>query len=156
MKTCIRCGIQQSVSEFWRDSSKPDGLRPYCKSCEREHKQDKNYYKRYYDEHRDSIYAKNAAWHKKNKHYANETTRLWHKIHGKENYRKNKLKIRARIKLCNAVKQGAVLKPSVCSQCGHSGYIEAHHTDYERPLDVIWLCKKCHNKTRRVVSSSGL
>jgi ribosomal protein S27AE len=135
--------------------SKSDGLRPYCKTCERKHKQDKTYYKRYYDENRDRIYAKNAAWHEKNRQYANEKTRLWHKTHGKENYRKNKLKIRARIELYYAVKKGIIQKPLDCSQCGHSGYIEAHHTDYKKPLDVIWLCKKCHNKTRRVLSSSG-
>ena len=57
---------------------------------------------------------------------------------------KNKLKNKSRYTLNNALKRGEILKPSMCEKCGHEGYIEGHHTDYSKPLDVMWLCKACH------------
>jgi hypothetical protein len=33
MKKCKKCGIPKSVSEFWKQSNSPDGLRYYCKKC---------------------------------------------------------------------------------------------------------------------------
>lgn len=46
--------------------------------------------------------------------------------------------------LNKAIKQGEVVKPTSCSFCGRSISIEGHHEDYSKPLDVVWLCKKCH------------
>jgi hypothetical protein len=46
-----------------------------------------------------------------------------------------------------AVKAGLLTKPDRCSQCGRKAdFIEAHHEDYARPLDVVWLCKSCHTQ----------
>jgi ribosomal protein S27AE len=36
-----------------------------------------------------------------------------------------------------------LIRPDTCSKCGESGYIVAHHHDYDKPLDVIWLCLRC-------------
>lgn len=52
-----------------------------------------------------------------------------------------------------AVKKGVLVNPGLCSKCGcentfkdgRSG-IQAHHCDYDKPLDVIWLCQKCHHE----------
>ena len=37
MKLCPNCGVTKPVSEFFRCSSKRDGLRSRCKQCDREH-----------------------------------------------------------------------------------------------------------------------
>lgn len=47
----------------------------------------------------------------------------------------------------HAVRDGRLLKPSACSKCGRSGVrLEGHHDDYSRPLDVVWLCCRCHRR----------
>jgi len=40
-------------------------------------------------------------------------------------------------------KYSGILVPGVCSVCS-SLKVEAHHEDYSKPLEVIWLCKKHH------------
>ena len=50
--------------------------------------------------------------------------------------------------LCNsALKSGKLVRPLRCELCkGKEGGIEAHHVDYGRPLDIVWLCSICHNR----------
>jgi hypothetical protein len=56
------------------------------------------------------------------------------------------------VKLRAAIKRGIVTRPEVCQKCGlipprnAKGYsgIHGHHHDYTKPLDVEWLCAKCH------------
>ena len=43
-----------------------------------------------------------------------------------------------------AIKSGKLIKPDICPKCGSSIDIEHHHEDYSKPLDVVWLCIKCH------------
>ncbi len=54
-----------------------------------------------------------------------------------------------------AVKSGTLVRPSACDDCGASptpnkrGAVQIqahHHNGYENPLDVQWLCPKCHNE----------
>lgn len=52
----------------------------------------------------------------------------------------------ARAALQGAVKAGRIARPSHCPQCGNDKHVEAHHDDYTKPLDVEWLCRKCHRK----------
>lgn len=44
------------------------------------------------------------------------------------------------------VRKGRVIKPTVCSSCGTKGPLDAHHEDYSKPLEVIWLCRPCHKE----------
>lgn len=53
-------------------------------------------------------------------------------------------KLRAQHKVAKALRAGRLIRPSTCSACGEPGLIEAHHDDYDKPLDVIWLCTSCH------------
>lgn len=52
----------------------------------------------------------------------------------------------------NALKNGNLIRPKNCQRCGKidtiasdgRSTIHAHHADYSRPLDVEWICAKCH------------
>lgn len=56
-----------------------------------------------------------------------------------------------------AVAAGRLSRPHVCESCGGDGRayrdgrapIQAHHDDYNRPLDVRWLCQPCHHEWHR-------
>lgn len=44
-----------------------------------------------------------------------------------------------------AIKQGILVRPTTCEECGITGVpIQAAHFNYARPLDVRWLCHRCH------------
>jgi hypothetical protein len=38
-----------------------------------------------------------------------------------------------------------------CADCGGPGE-QMHHDDYDRPLDVTWLCKPCHRERHKVAA----
>lgn len=42
-----------------------------------------------------------------------------------------------------AAKRSGILVREPCFVCGHHKS-EAHHEDYDRPLEVIWLCRMHH------------
>ena len=60
---------------------------------------------------------------------------------------------RANNLLEQAIEDGKISNPRQCEQCGDTRRfadgrtaIQGHHTDYNRPLDVMWLCQKCHHE----------
>lgn len=72
-------------------------------------------------------------------------------IGGREIYRnmtdeQRKLREKARKAIANAVQRKRIIKPEVCNSCGVSCNPEAHHSDYSKPFDVLWVCKKCHHE----------
>lgn len=50
----------------------------------------------------------------------------------------------ARAKVNYAVKVGKLVKPSSCEVCAMERKVEGHHPDYNKPLQVIWVCPPCH------------
>lgn len=54
-----------------------------------------------------------------------------------------KMKIRARELAMIALKKGQI-KRQPCQACGFKFDMHMHHPDYTKPLDIVWLCARCH------------
>jgi hypothetical protein len=54
-------------------------------------------------------------------------------------------------KVQRAVKNGVLVRPKACQECGkRTSLLDAHHDQgYAMPLRVRWLCKKCHMACRK-------
>ena len=154
MKRCTRCGDTKDVSEFYRDASRSDGLSPQCKACCRVHqrayrqrvqrdpskRERRNEATRQWREtNREKMRASVVNWQRRNRDYMRDYAAR----------PEEKAKQRARTALKDAIKRGEVVKPSQCAACGAKAsgrYLQAHHDNYDAPLDVTWLCATCHKK----------
>lgn len=56
----------------------------------------------------------------------------------------HKAKNSVRIRVTIAVRDGKLLRPDHCSKCSKPCKPQAHHADYNKPLEVTWLCRRCH------------
>ncbi len=79
-------------------------------------------------------------WDQRNKARKNKT----HKEAQKRNYSKYV----SRWKVYGAIKSGKV-KKGKCVGC-KSVETQAHHEDYSKPLEVIWMCAKCHARHHKL------
>ena len=61
--------------------------------------------------------------------------------------RQNIRKVAAHRIVAQSLKNGMISKPETCEQCSKpSSSLHAHHADYSKALEVIWLCNSCHSK----------
>ena len=63
-------------------------------------------------------------------------------------YQDDPTKRAARIAVGNALRDGKLQKRP-CKSCGSTARINAHHPDYSKPLEVVWLCSICHGAAHR-------
>jgi hypothetical protein len=50
----------------------------------------------------------------------------------------------ARKAVYRAIRAGQLQRPDSCSRCEKPCKPDSHHTDYSAPLEVEWLCRRCH------------
>lgn len=150
-KRCFKCGIEKPVDEFYAHKKMPDGRLNKCKECAKKDaiaNRNANL-ERYlqYDRDRANDPKRAAA----RKEYAQ--TLRGKKVSGKAKRRwieSNTIKRAAQVIVGNSVRDGKILKPKVCSECGvEPKRLHGHHDDYAYPLSVRWLCSKCHTKWHR-------
>jgi len=70
-----------------------------------------------------------------------QPTAIWDKL--------NPDKRRTHQKVHKAVKSGTLEKPECCEACDNTTNIVGHHEDYDKPLEVLWLCRRCHGMLHR-------
>lgn len=131
-KICFKCNIKKSLTEFYKHPKMADGHLNKCKECSKLDVK-KNY--------RDNIddkkeYERDRFQDKDRKEYCLNQQR--------KNRKANPEKYKARTAVSNALRDGKI-KRKPCIYCG-SEKSQAHHDDYSRPLDVKWVCFKCHRK----------
>jgi hypothetical protein len=59
---------------------------------------------------------------------------------------------RAQWAVGNALVGGHLKRPRRCSVCHRVCLPDAHHEDYSKPLEILWVCRPCHyqlDKARR-------
>ena len=62
-------------------------------------------------------------------------------------------KYQARTLVGNAVRDGRLIRPDKCECCARDYRIQAHHDDYSKPLEVVWLCTICHGERHRELNA---
>jgi hypothetical protein len=151
-KVCKKCGRELPISEFYVHKEMNDGHLSFCKECVRarvhKHREDNIERIREYDRNRPNI--KERRQKQKERLKNDKEKREQYYIKRNEWSKKNKYKKGANNKVRNALKSGVLKNPQKCEVCGKINCdIEAHHYDYSKPLDVIWLCTECHGKVHR-------
>lgn len=145
MKKCFKCGEVKTLDCFYKHSQMADGHLNKCKECNKKDvrynyslKQD--YYQKYDRERnlerKEYLKLKDNEWRLKNKEKSNTAKNNWAK--------KNNKKINAQSKARRSLNKKIIYKNS-CIFCGNIK-AEGHHHDYDKPLDVIWLCDLHHKK----------
>lgn len=149
MKACMKCGEVQPPDNFYRHPGMADGMLGKCKECTKkdvnENRKRKIEYYRELDRKRGKLPHRVAA----REEYAKTENYRKSKIFADQRYVASNTKKRsAQIMTGNAIRDGRLQKQQ-CEWCG-SNESQAHHFDYGKPLDVTWLCVKCHNTVHRI------
>lgn len=132
-KRCSRCGVVKRSFEFNRNGSRKDGLQSRCRPCQIEEN------RKHRLEHPEWNRERCRRFREAHAEEERERKRVWDKT--------NPEKRHARKAVERALKVGVLIRPSICGRCSSSEFgIHAHHEDYSRPLEVLWLCAPCHGQ----------
>lgn len=132
MKQCFKCKTVKPLNEFYKHKEMKDGHLGKCKECQKKDVKDR--YRDPLSREKILAYERKRASDPLRKKMAYEYV--------KRMRARNPEKYKARQKVSNSIRNGSI-KKGKCEMCGDPN-TEAHHTDYSKPLEVMWLCRKHH------------
>ena len=168
MRTCKRCNIEKNDEQFGKLKCSKDGMNPRCRQCccdsvKRSKKspeaiaKKRIYVSEWQKKNREKRLQQSRDWYERNLEKAREmsleaTKKYLKTEHGrkKANERSEKWdsenaeKRRVHDRTMYAVQTGKLFRPEQCSKCEKKCTPHAHHEDYSKPFEVIWLCSTCH------------
>lgn len=152
MKTCFKCGVDKALTEFYKHPQMADGRLNKCKECAkkdvRQNRAAKLNQYRDYDKQRQDDRRRSQIRESSRRQYENDPDRFNERVRRwREN---NPEKVQAHWRVADAKRAGR-LTPKPCAVCGSAENIHAHHEDYSKPLEVIWLCPLCHAQRHKDV-----
>lgn len=138
-KTCFKCLCKLPLEAFYKHSQMGDGRLNKCKACT----------KKDVTEHRQNNLEKIRAYDKMR---ASQPHRVaLRKAVVAEYGKKFPHRRKANEAVNNAVRDKR-LEKWPCQVCGDPKSV-GHHPDYDRPLDVIWLCQPHHKQAHALVNA---
>jgi len=145
MKECFKCHNFLPLTDFYKHSQMADGHVNKCKACNKmdvaNNRSARLEYYQEYDRKRGNLEHRVKA----RQEYSKTDAGIEAHNRAKRKYtERNPERKRITSMVNNAVRDGKLIKPESCSECGSTGRIEGHHDDYNFPLDARWLCSKCH------------
>lgn len=142
MKTCSVCEENKPRSEYYSHPRMADGLLNRCKDCHKEaikkRRLERIDYYREYDRQRGKRPERAKAAAEISKRWKDQDARI----------------TAAHNAVARAVKSGR-LKREPCERCGaEKSY--GHHEDYNKKLEVMWLCQPCHKQRHKELAILGI
>lgn len=147
-KPCFKCLAVKPLNDFYKHSEMADGHLNKCKECCKKeaisNRLEKIDYYLEYDKGRANL--PNRVLQREIYSQTERGKAVSRKARAK--WEDSNLIKKAAITLVNnRIRSGAIVKPKNCSECNSDGVrIHGHHDDYSKPLEVRWLCPKCHCK----------
>ena len=129
--TCRVCESVKPPADFYTNYVRKDGAAGECKECTKarvRHRARNDPKVREYDRQRAKTPQRKA--------HIRETTMQWRT--------KNEAGYKAHTAVSNAIRDGRLIKEPCLFCDAHE--VHAHHRDYAKPLEVVWLCPKCHHR----------
>ena len=136
-KKCFKCSAVKPLTEFYMHQKMADGHLNKCKECTKSDAtthRNKNLEKiRAYDRERAKKPERIKATSAITKAWRSEDSR----------------RASAHSAVARALRNGSLV-PLSCTRCGNKNAI-AHHEDYDKPLEVVWLCQPCHKQRHKEI-----
>ena len=130
-KMCFKCEQIKPLSEFYKHKAMGDGHLGKCKECAKvdvitNRKLNINYYRA----------------------YDSERAKLKKRIESRAKVTRRRRKEfppyqQAHNAVSRAIANGKLTRMP-CQMCGSEDHVHAHHDDYYKPLEVMWLCPQHH------------
>jgi len=135
MNTEIKCKYCESII-LQQSITKKKRICDQCKIIKRS-----EYYRKWYEN--------NGCTRNRNSGYnihMHEYMKEWKK--------NNPEKVAAHKTVALLLKSGILENPNQCSECKKTtNYLDAHHEDYSKPTEIIWLCPRCHGEKHKIIES---
>jgi hypothetical protein len=172
LKRCTKCRTMKPQDAYYGDKRAADGCTSQCRDClnasaKRRREEDPELKARRLAADR-SRYRRNKAhklvaarrWNEEHPERHAENSKDWRERNPEQmaaNRVLHRDKENARKVLARAVARGDIVRPERCEDCGGEGQayedgrspIQGHHEDYDKPLEVAWLCRRCHGARHR-------
>jgi len=138
-KSCYRCLSVKPLFEFYKNKNMSDGHLNQCIPCtkkvESQRRADNVEHWRAHDR------ARSLLPHRIEKSV--KLTKLWRQSDNR--------RMKCHNAVARALKRGLLFKLP-CEKCGDEKSL-AHHEDYDKPLDVVWLCQVCHMQRHKEIDN---
>jgi len=152
---CNKCQTEKDINLFYRRKDTRTGRTTKCKECCRATMRE------YHQKNKEKRNAEKKIWYQNNREFANKQVMRWrknnpHKVREynmkNSNYYKYKATWHQRHpeawycwkEYKRALKDGVVKRGDGCAICNQVCYTEAYHKDFSKPMDILWLCKRCY------------